>query len=292
MLRLPEQVGSAEFGVDALVGDDQRLGRPGEEINADAAEQLPLGLGHIGVPWADEHVDRPNALRPDRHRADRLDAAQTVDLVRSREILSRDDGRGRLAIKRRRAGDDTRHARDLGGHDGHVRRGHHRILPARHIGADRIDRDVLMAKHDAGQRLDFNVSQGLPLRLGEVADLRLSKLDVIDVALCELGESVLDLSVGQPEVLAVPAVELRRQFSHRLIAARGDVGQDALDRRAHLRVLGRDRIRAAALLEESSHSRLLSRSSCAAQPYLIACGLIGDPAAPGRCSGGAVKKNS
>jgi hypothetical protein len=26
--------------------------------------------------------------------------------------------------------------------------------------------------------------------------------------------------------------------------------------------------------------------------YLIACGLIGDPAAPGRCSGGATKKNS
>jgi hypothetical protein len=28
------------------------------------------------------------------------------------------------------------------------------------------------------------------------------------------------------------------------------------------------------------------------EPYLIACGLIGDPAPPGRCSGGAQKKNS
>jgi hypothetical protein len=54
------------------------------------------------------------------------------------------------------------------------------------FGADRVDRDVLVAKYDAGQRLHFDVSQRLPLRLSEVADLRLSELDVVDVALREL----------------------------------------------------------------------------------------------------------
>jgi hypothetical protein len=89
--------------------------------------------------------------------------------------------------------------------------------------------------------------------------LLLRELDVVDVALGELRESVLDLAIGQAKVLAVPAVELHRQFAHRRVAARGDVGQDSFDRRAHLRVVGRDSVGAAALLEESSHSRLLSR---------------------------------
>ena len=110
-----------------------------------------------------------------------------------------------------------------------------------------------------GQRLHFDVAQSLLLRLSEVADLRLSELDVVDVALRKLGQRVFDLAVGQPEVLAVPAVELHRQFAHRGVATRGDVGKDALDGRAHLGVVGRDRVGVAALLEEPGHSRLLSR---------------------------------
>ena len=43
-----------------------------------------------------------------------------------------------------------------------------------------------MPKHDPGQRLHFNVSQGLLLQLREVADLLLRELDVVDVALREL----------------------------------------------------------------------------------------------------------
>ena len=59
MLGLAEQVGGADLAVDAVVGDDQRLGRPGEQVDADAAEQLALGFRHIGVAGADDHVDAP-----------------------------------------------------------------------------------------------------------------------------------------------------------------------------------------------------------------------------------------
>ena len=38
MLGLAEQVGGAHFAVDAVVGDDQRLGRTGEKIDADPTE--------------------------------------------------------------------------------------------------------------------------------------------------------------------------------------------------------------------------------------------------------------
>ena len=39
MFGLAEQIGSANFAVHAAVGDDQGLGRTGQQIDADAAEQ-------------------------------------------------------------------------------------------------------------------------------------------------------------------------------------------------------------------------------------------------------------
>ena len=40
-----EQVGGDELGVGRVVGDHRDLRRPGEQVDADAAEQLALGLG-------------------------------------------------------------------------------------------------------------------------------------------------------------------------------------------------------------------------------------------------------
>ena len=59
MLGLAQQIGGADLGIDAVVGDDQRLGRPGEQIDADAAVELPLGLRHVGVAGTHQHVDAP-----------------------------------------------------------------------------------------------------------------------------------------------------------------------------------------------------------------------------------------
>ena len=61
-------------------------------------------------------------------------------------------------------------------------RGEQRIFAARHVAADRVDRDVLVAEHDAGQRLDLDVLHRVALDLGEVAHLRLGELDVLEVA--------------------------------------------------------------------------------------------------------------
>ena len=89
MLGLAEQIGGADFAVDAVVGDHQRLGRAGEQIDADAAEQLALGFGDIGVAGADDHVDRRDRLGAERHRGDRLDAAEHVDFVGAAEVHAR-----------------------------------------------------------------------------------------------------------------------------------------------------------------------------------------------------------
>jgi hypothetical protein len=77
----PEQVGRAHLGVNALVRDHEGLGRAREEIDADAAVELALGLRHIGVAGPHQHVDWWDGSRPERHGADRLDAAEAEDLV-------------------------------------------------------------------------------------------------------------------------------------------------------------------------------------------------------------------
>ncbi len=159
---------------------------PAKQVDADAAEQLPLGFRHIGVAGADDHVDRLDALGAERHGGDRLHAAQHVDVVGAAEMHGGDDGRMRPALERRRAGDDAFHAGDLGGDDRHMRGGDHRIAPARHVAADRVHRDVAVAEHDAGQRFHFQIVHAVALLLREVAHLGLGKFDVFEVALTHL----------------------------------------------------------------------------------------------------------
>ncbi len=165
-------------------------------------------------------------------------------------------GGGRLALVGRGAGDDARHAGDLGGDHRHVGGGDHRVLAARHVAADRVHRDVLVAEHDAWQRLDLDVLERRALLLGEVPDLRLGELDVLDRPAGKLGEAVPDLLVRQPVVGAVPAVELDREIAHRRVAARLDVGERLLDDRAGLRVVRGDLARVAPLLQPTSHGDL------------------------------------
>ena len=285
MLGLPQQVGGAHFAVDGLVGDYQGLGRTGEQVDADAAEQLPLGFRDKGIAGADQHVDALDALSTDRHGADRLDAAEAIDDVGAGEMLGGDDGGRRLALIGRRTGDDALDPGHLGGDDRHVGGGEQRIFAARHIAADRVDRDVLVAEHDARQRLDLDVAHRRLLVLGEIAHLGLGEFDVVEVALCELRQAALDLSIGEAEILAVPGIELDGKLADRGVAALLDVGQDGLDRGANLRIVFRAQLGRTAALEIFCHRPLQKF-------YLIACGLIGEPAPPGRCNGGAVKKNS
>ena len=81
MLGLAEQVGRDALGVGGVVGDHRDLGRAGEQVDADRAEELALGLGDVRVAGPDEHVDRLGAAQPERHRGERLDAAEAEDAV-------------------------------------------------------------------------------------------------------------------------------------------------------------------------------------------------------------------
>ena len=63
MLGLPQQVGGAHLRVRGVVGDDQRLGGTGQQIDTDTAEQLPLGFGDERVAGPDQHVHRAGSTR-------------------------------------------------------------------------------------------------------------------------------------------------------------------------------------------------------------------------------------
>ena len=238
MLGLAEQVGGAELGVRRrLVGDHHRLGRSGEEVDADAAEELSLGLGDEGVARPDQHVDRRDRLGAQRHGADRLDAAEAVDLVGTAQMHGSDDRGMRRTALWGCGRDDALHACHLGGHHAHMRGADHRIFAARHVAADRIHRDVAMAEDDAGQGLDLDVGHRGLLRLGEAAHLRLGEADIVEVALGDFRDGLFDLLLGQAEGGRLIAIELRGKLADRGVAARLDVLQDALDRGAHLRVV-------------------------------------------------------
>ena len=120
MLSLPEQVSGAHLRVDAIVGNDQGLSLPGEQVDADAAEQLALGLGHIGIAGTDDHVDRRNGLGAERHGGDRLHTAEHENLIRPAEMHGCDNRGMRTALERRRACDDALHPGYSRSHDRHV----------------------------------------------------------------------------------------------------------------------------------------------------------------------------
>ena len=82
-----------------------------------------------------------------------------MDLVGAAQMHRRDRLGMRAALVRRGAGGDVPDPGDLGGDDRHMRRGDHRVAPARHIAADPADRDVAMAEHHAGQGLDLDILQ-------------------------------------------------------------------------------------------------------------------------------------
>ena len=68
------------------VGDDQDLGRPGDHVDADAAEDTPLGRRDIGVARADDLVDRRDRRGAVGQRRHRLRPADPVDFVDAEQV--------------------------------------------------------------------------------------------------------------------------------------------------------------------------------------------------------------
>ena len=77
----PSRSQAHQCRVGRVVGDDQDLGRAGQQVDADAAEELALGLGHVLVARAAQHVHRLDVADAEGHRGDGRHAAQDEDPV-------------------------------------------------------------------------------------------------------------------------------------------------------------------------------------------------------------------
>ena len=80
--------------------------------------------------------------------AQRLHAAQDVDLIGAAQMHGCHGGGRRGAVHGRGRRNDPLDPGDLCGDNAHMRRGNHGIAPARHIAADAVDRNVLVAEPD------------------------------------------------------------------------------------------------------------------------------------------------
>ncbi len=100
MLGLAEQVGGENRRIGGFVRDDQDLRRAGDEVDTDLPEEATLRLHDVRVAGSGEEVDRCDRLGSERHRRERLHAAEHVDLVGSGEVHG-GDGRVRHAAAER-----------------------------------------------------------------------------------------------------------------------------------------------------------------------------------------------
>ena len=223
---LTEEVGRTHLGVDGVVGEQERFGGPGGEVDADPAVELTLGLGHERVARPDQNVDGVDELGAQSEGGDGLDAAENVDLVGAGKMHGGDGLGGDGAVDRRGAGSHARDACHFGGEDAHVCRGHHRVAAAGYVRAHILDRDVFVAEGDPREGLDLGLEHRVKLGLGEVPDLGLGESDVVDRAGVDARHGLLDLFRGEPEPLGLPVVELGRQLAYRGLTALGDVVDD------------------------------------------------------------------
>ncbi len=151
MLRLDQEVERGEPAMHAVVGEDDRFGRPGRKAGIDDAGEQPLGRHHPGAAGTDDLQRRLDRLGAVGDCGDRLRAAAFVDRLDPGE--ARGDQRRRVdrAVGRRRRDDgEFRHAGHHRRHCGHHRHRRKRALAARNIERHRADRREAVAGKGAG----------------------------------------------------------------------------------------------------------------------------------------------
>mmetsp|Transcript_19843 Transcript_19843/g.42264 ORF Transcript_19843/g.42264 Transcript_19843/m.42264 type:complete len:300 (-) Transcript_19843:169-1068(-) len=211
VLRLAQQVGRGDLGIDGVVAKEQSLCGPSQKIDANPPEDLLLGLRHEGIARAGDEIHGFDGLGAIGHGADGLGAAHEKDVIGPCKV-HRCDGRVRQAAWLTAGhgsctGDDAVAASHLGGEDGHVGGSDHGELATRDIATHILDGDVLVAEHDPWLRLHLHVLHGVPLQLGKAPDVGLGVLDVQDLLPCAFPHAFLDVRL--PQLLVGHTVELR-----------------------------------------------------------------------------------
>ena len=234
VLGLRQQVDRDPGGVGVCVGDDQHLRRPGDHVDPDLAEHLPLGRGDIGIAGADDLVDRGDALGAVGQGRHRLGAADAVDLVDAGEPGRGQDQRVEHPVRRGHGHDQAVDAGDAGRQRVHQHRRRVGGGAARHIEAGRVDRRPAIAEANAA--CVHLVVVGRPLPGVEPLDPLGGELEGGNRLGVAAGREPVDLVRRHPQRLRrkLQPVEPAAVVDQRRVAAGADVGDDRGHRFAHI----------------------------------------------------------
>ena len=237
MLGLRQEIGGDKARVGARIGQDHDLGRTGDHVDADDAENAPLGRGDEGVAGPDDLADGRDRLRAVGERGDRLGAADAIDLVDAGDARRGQDERIDPAVRRRHDHGEAAATRDFRRHGVHDDRRGIARGPARDVEADRFDRPPAPPELDPERIGEAHVGRLLPPVIvhhplvGELERpqrLRLRRRD----RRFDLGRSDGD-ALG----LDIDPVEPERIIGQRLVAALAHVLDDGGDRGVDIRRL-------------------------------------------------------
>ena len=231
MFGLRQKIGGDPIRIAGPVGEDQNLGRSGDHVDTDLAENDALGRGDVGIARADDLGDRSDGRGAIGQRRDRLGAADAIDFVDAGQLC-------RCQYKRRQKATGCRHHHDEARHAGDLRR--HRVhqhgrriggRSARYVQPHRLDRRPARAEFDSK-------------RIGKTIVLRhLPAMKCLDARACERqrierprlasrgGRGEFLRCHPQPGSIKRELIELLRVLAQRRIAARRDVGHDRADGR-------------------------------------------------------------
>ena len=93
MLSLAEQVRRDPGRVRRAVGDDEDLAGPGDHVDIDKAEDLPLGFRDKGIAGANDLIDLRDRLRAISQGSDGLGAAGLEDPIHPGDLRRRQNDR-------------------------------------------------------------------------------------------------------------------------------------------------------------------------------------------------------
>src|SRR5277367_2007234 len=146
MLGLGHEVGGNPRWFAVFACDDY-FGWPGEHVNGAVEGHKLFRSGDIGVAWADNLVDRRDALCSISKSGDGLCAADAIELGNAEHRRRSERLRGRP----RRGDDNALDTRDLRGNHRHEQRRGQRIASAGDVTADRIDRPHTLTNGDTAR---------------------------------------------------------------------------------------------------------------------------------------------
>ena len=239
MFGLAKQIGGAQFSIYRLISNDHCFGWSGKQINADASKQLTFGFGNKGVARANQHMDSFDGFTANGHGTNCLNAAKDIDFMCAAKMHRCHNSGVRASLIGRGRCHDTRDTGNRGSQHRHMRRGHHWKFASRYIAANRLHRDVFMAKNDARHRLNLNILHRGALDFREFANLRLRKANILHIACRHLGNQGIDLLLRKAITFRCVIVEFLGKVTDSCIAPCFDAGKGVLDNRTNLGVIFR-----------------------------------------------------